>query len=274
LPARDLVIDPFWLTLLVKMLASAALIICASLLVERAGPLVGAMIATLPISAGPNYVYLAMEHGDVFLRESAVASLVANAATGAFAVAYAALAQRQGLAASLGGAYAVWLAAVLLLNRLDWALAALVALNAAVYAGCILATRRFRSAKPVVAADRRWWDLPLRALAVMALVAAVVLTGRLIGPDAAGIVALVPMVFTSLVLILHDRIGGPATAAVMAHSLPGMIGFTAAVITLAVTVIPLGAPTALTLALFVSVAWNGSLIIIQRFRKPAPAYAR
>jgi hypothetical protein len=108
----------------------------------------------------------------------------------------------------------------------------------------------------------------------MALVAAVVLTGRLIGPDAAGIVALVPMVFTSLALILHDRIGGPAMAAVMAHSLPGMIGFTLAVITLAVTVIPLGATIALTLALLVSVAWNGSLILIRRLRKPAPSYAR
>jgi len=268
------VIDPFWLTLLVKMLASAALIVGASLLVERAGPLVGAMIATLPISAGPNYVYLAMEHGDAFLRDSAVASLVANAATGIFTVAYAMLAQRRGLAASLGGAYAVWFAAVLLLNPLERSLAALIALNLAVYMGCIAATRRFRSARPVVAAGRRWWDLPLRALAVMALVATVVLTGRLIGPGAAGITALVPMVFTSLVLILHDRIGGPATAAVMAHSLPGMVGFTLAVITLAVTVLPLGAPTALTLALAVSVAWNGSLVLLQRLRKPAPSYAR
>jgi hypothetical protein len=65
------VFDPFWLTLLVKMLASAALVVGASLVVERAGPLTGAMIATLPISAGPNYVYLAMEHGDAFLRASA-----------------------------------------------------------------------------------------------------------------------------------------------------------------------------------------------------------
>ena len=267
-------IDPFWLTLLVKMLASAALIVCASLVVERAGPLLGAMIATLPLSAGPNYVYLAMEHGDAFLRESAIASLVANAATGAFTVAYANIAQRRGLALSLGGAFAVWLGAVLLLNRLDWTLPGLIALNALVYAGCIVATRRFRSAKPVVAAARRWWDLPLRALAVMALVAAVVLTGRLIGPDAAGVVALVPMVFTSLVLILHDRIGGPATAAVMAHSLPGMIGFTTALITLAVTVIPLGAPLALSLALLVSLLWNGSLVLLQRLRRPAASYAR
>ena len=267
-------IDPFWLTLLVKMLASAVLVVGASLVVERAGPLVGAMIATLPISAGPNYVYLAMEHGDAVLRESAVASLHANAATGLFAVAYTMLAQRGGLAASLGGAYAVWIAVLLLLGQFDWTLAALIILNIAVYAGCISATRRFRSARPVVAAGRRWWDLPLRALAVMALVAAVVLTGRLIGPDAAGIVALVPMVFTSLVLILHDRIGGPATAAVMAHSLPGMIGFTMAVITLAVTVIPLGATLALTLALIVSVSWNGSLILLQQVRRPAPRPAR
>jgi hypothetical protein len=264
------VIDPFWLTLVAKMIASAALVIGASLVVERAGPLIGAMIATLPLSAGPNYVYLAMEHGSAFLAESALASLVANAATGLFAAAYAALAQKRGLAASLGGAYAVWLAVVLLAHRLDWTLAALIAANALVYAGAIAATRRFLAARPLAPAGRRWWDLPLRALAVMALVATVVLAGRFIGPGAAGVTALVPIVFTSLVFILHDRIGGPATAAVIAHSLPGMVGFTVAVIVLAVTVVPLGAAAALSLALLVSVAWNGALIVLQRLRKPAP----
>ncbi|MFL5231316.1 MAG: hypothetical protein ACJ8DM_00095 [Microvirga sp.] len=263
-------IDPFWLTLVAKMIASAALVIGASLVVERAGPLIGAMIATLPLSAGPNYVYLAMEHGSAFLAKSALASLVANAATGLFAAAYAALAQKRGLAASLGGAYAVWIAVVLLAHRPDWTLAALISANALVYAGAIAATRRFRAARPRAPAGRRWWDLPLRALAVMALVATVVLAGRFIGPGAAGVTALVPIVFTSLVFILHDRIGGPATAAVIAHSLPGMVGFTVAVIVLAVTVVPLGAAAALSLALLVSVAWNGALIVLQRLRKPAP----
>jgi hypothetical protein len=102
----------------------------------------------------------------------------------------------------------------------------------------------------------------------------VVLAGRLIGPEAAGVVALVPMVFTSLVLILHDRIGGPATAAVMALSLPGMIGFTTAVIVLVVNVVPLGAAPALGLALLVSVSWNASLVLVQRLRRPAPTLAR
>jgi hypothetical protein len=264
------VIDPFWITLVAKMIASAALVIGASLVVERAGPLIGAMIATLPLSAGPNYVYLAMEHGSAFLAKSALASLVANAATGLFAAAYAALAQKRGLAASLGGAYAVWIAVVLLAHRPDWTLAALISANALVYAGAIAATRRFLAARPLAPAGRRWWDLPLRALAVMALVATVVLAGRFIGPGAAGVTALVPIVFTSLVFILHDRIGGPATAAVIAHSLPGMVGFTVAVVVLAVTVVPLGAAAALSLALLVSVAWNGALIVLQRLRKPAP----
>jgi hypothetical protein len=60
----------------------------------------------------------------------------------------------------------------------------------------------------------------------------------------------------------------------MAHSLPGMIGFTTALITLAVTVIPLGAPLALSLALLVSLLWNGSLVLLQRLRRPAASYAR
>jgi hypothetical protein len=271
MPARGVVTDPFWLTLLGKMLASATLVVGASLLVERAGPLVGAMIATLPISAGPNYVYLAMEHGPAFLAESAVASLSANAATGVFTVTYAALAQTRGLAASLGGAYLVWALGILLVTRIGWTLPSVIALNVAVYAACIAVSLRFRSARPALVAGRRWWDLPLRALAVMALVATVVLTGRLIGPKAAGITALVPIVLTSLVLICHDRLGGPATAAVMAHSLPGMIGFTLAVIVLAVTVLPFGATVALSLALMVSVGWNALLIYAQPRRRPAHA---
>ena len=39
--------DPFWVSLLAKMLATAAIVVAVSALVERAGSFVGAMIATL-----------------------------------------------------------------------------------------------------------------------------------------------------------------------------------------------------------------------------------
>jgi uncharacterized membrane protein (GlpM family) len=100
--------DPFWLALLAKMLTSAVVVVTASLVVERTGPFVGAMVATLPISAGPAYAYLAAEHGAAFVAESALISLAVNAATGAFVVTYALLARRHRLAVALCGAALVW----------------------------------------------------------------------------------------------------------------------------------------------------------------------
>ena len=72
-------LDWFWLALAVKLAASAGIVVTASFLVERSGPFLGAMIATLPISAGPAYVFLALEHGPAFIAQSSLASLSVNA---------------------------------------------------------------------------------------------------------------------------------------------------------------------------------------------------
>ncbi|MBY0299216.1 MAG: hypothetical protein K2X71_24800, partial [Methylobacterium sp.] len=121
------------------MLASAAVVVLASYAVERAGPLAGAMIATLPLSAGPAYVFLALDHPPDFLRDSAVASLPAIAATALFILAYAALARRHGLAVSVGAALAVWLAAAPLLRAGVTGLATAAAAAALVILGCMAA---------------------------------------------------------------------------------------------------------------------------------------
>jgi hypothetical protein len=57
-------------------------------------------------------------------------------------------------------------------------------------------------------------------------------------------------------LILHQRYGGPACAAVMANGITGLIGFGIAAYVLHKAVLPLGVPLALTLALCITVAWN------------------
>jgi len=41
--------DPFWVGLLAKMLATAAIVVAVSALVVRVGSFLGAMIATLPV---------------------------------------------------------------------------------------------------------------------------------------------------------------------------------------------------------------------------------
>ena len=256
--------DAFWLQLAAKMATSAGIVVTASLLVERAGPLVGAAIATLPISAGPAYAFLAAEHGPAFIAESTVTSLAVNAATLVLILVYAALAQRRNVLVSIGTAFSLWLAAAWVVFQLPWNFTGAAALNAAVFALVLPLARRYRVASAAPPRRRLWWEIPARAAAVMALVFVVVMTGRLIGPRAAGIAALVPVVLTSLALILHPRIGGPATAAVIASGMPGMAGFALGIAVLHFAAVPLGSAPALVIALAVCVGWNTVLLLRQR----------
>ena len=63
------------------MAVTAAFVVSASVITERSGPAIGALVATLPISAGPSYVFLALDHDAAFIAEGALASLPVNAAT-------------------------------------------------------------------------------------------------------------------------------------------------------------------------------------------------
>ena len=51
----------FLLTLGLRMAITAAFVVTASVITERSGPVIGALVATLPISAGPSYVFLALD---------------------------------------------------------------------------------------------------------------------------------------------------------------------------------------------------------------------
>src|SRR5437763_839366 len=71
----------FLLTLALRMAITAAFVVTASFITERSGPVIGALVATLPISAGPSYVFLAIDHDAAFIAQGALASLPINAAT-------------------------------------------------------------------------------------------------------------------------------------------------------------------------------------------------
>jgi len=73
-------------------------------------------------------------------------------------------------------------------------------------------------------------------------------------------------VTSSLVLILMPRIGGKATAALLANSQWGMIGFALAVMMLHAAAQPLGRAAALSLALATGLTWNIGLWLSARRR--------
>src|SRR6185503_9533996 len=98
----------FWLSLALKMAVTAGFVIVAAMVAEHAGPAIGALVATLPIAAGPAYFFVALDHDAAFISQSAIGSIAAHAATGVFALAYVILAQRFGTAISVTGAVTVW----------------------------------------------------------------------------------------------------------------------------------------------------------------------
>ena len=264
-------IDPFWLLFAAKLALTAAIVVTASLLVERSGPLLGAMIATLPISAGPAYVFLAMEHDAEFVSGSALASLAINAATAVFLTSYSLLARSRGLALSLGLGLLGWAAAATAIARVEWSLAGAVALNLGVFTLCLpLALRRLATAPAIRSAGRRR-DIPVRTAAVMSLIAAVLLIGRALGPTAAGFAALFPVVTGSLAVLLHPRIGGVATAAVFANALIGLVGYVPALALLHLAAPAVGSATALGLALAACLLWNGAVLALRSRNRVAAA---
>src|SRR5262245_59205825 len=51
-----------WFVLATKMAVTALFVTAATIIAERLGATVGALVATLPVSAGPVYVFLALDH--------------------------------------------------------------------------------------------------------------------------------------------------------------------------------------------------------------------
>src|ERR1700761_386348 len=98
----------FILSLALRMAVTAAFVVTASIITERSGPVIGALIATLPVSAGPSYAFLALDHDAAFIAQGALASLPVNAATIFLGLTYVALAQRHSMPISLSAAIAVW----------------------------------------------------------------------------------------------------------------------------------------------------------------------
>jgi|ERR1043165_780963 hypothetical protein len=261
---------PFLLSLALRMAVSAAFVVIASTITERSGPAVGALVATLPVSAGPSYIFLAIDHDDAFIAQSAVASLPMNAATVVMCLVFVHLAQHRGLILSLAAGLAVWVVAAASVRAFDWTLFGGIVFNVLALGIVLPLVQRFRTARmPLL--TRRWYDIPLRAALVATLVAVVVTLSNIVGPRVSGVIALFPAVFTSLILILTPRIGARATAAVLANGQWGLIGFGGAIVVLHFAAQPFGRAVALWLALATCVAWNFGLYLYGRYAVRASA---
>src|SRR5262249_16826495 len=182
------------------MAMTTTIVVVASVAVERSGPFIAALIAALPTPASAAYIILATGHPPHFIAASAIGSAAANAAVAVFALVYAVLAQRHGIALSIGVATLIWFCAAAALRLVDWTPVSALALNAAVFAVTIPASARYRLLAPPRQGIRRTrYDLPLRAATAALVVAVVTTASHEIGSFASRPVPGVP--------VRHGRLG-------------------------------------------------------------------
>jgi uncharacterized membrane protein (GlpM family) len=253
----------FLFTLAIKMAVTAGFVIAATVIAERAGPLIGALIVTLPISAGPAYVFIALDHDAQFVARAALASVLNNVPTVLYTVVFVLFAQRFGALTSVGAGLAVWVFSALVLHQASWPLLPAILLNLVVVAVLLPVVRRFQDVV-IPRLPLGFSELMLRAVIVAVLIAMVVTLSFSVGPELTGMIASFPATFTSTMIILHRRVGGKAAAAVMAHSLLGLLGFALCVTVLYLTAEPLGRTMGLLLALLFSMMWNAGLLMLRR----------
>jgi hypothetical protein len=87
----------FLIGIAIKMAVTTLFVSVATIIAEKLGPAVGGLVATLPVSAGPVYVFLALDHDAAFISASARVSLALNATTAIRITVYVLLAPRHGI---------------------------------------------------------------------------------------------------------------------------------------------------------------------------------
>jgi len=257
----------FLLALLFKIVLTTGIVVTASVAVERSGPLIGSLIASLPTAGAAAMIILAVEHPPAFVAQSAVGAVVSTALCAVFALAYALLAQRRSLVVSLGGAYVVWFAVALAARAVPWTAAGAVLLNALVFPVTIVTGRRFRTAGFAKRVTLTGSDLAWRAAVVTLCVIVVTAASHSIGSFWSGLFAFFPVAMGAFFIILHARVGGPAAASVAAHVQAPLIGLGFGLTVVHVSAEAIGVWWSYALGLGTGITWNLLLWGLSRRRQ-------
>ncbi len=257
----------FMFGLLLKIVMTASIVVAASIVVERSGPFIGSLIASLPTAGGAAMIILALEHPPDFIAKAAVGSVVANAIVAIFALSYAMLAQRRSLLISIGFAYLVWLGCVALSRLVDWTATSAVLLDVLVFPVTIFAGRQFRSEGVIRRVEFSGADLAWRAAVVTVCVIVVTTASDSIGSYFSGLFAFFPVAMGSFFVILHPRIGGPASASVAAHVQAPLIGLGLSLLAVHLLAATIGVWWSYAIGLCIGLGWNALLWMGRHWRQ-------
>ena len=262
---------PLWVSIAVKVVFAATVVVSATAAAEKSGPMIAGLILAMPVSVGPTYMMLALTASPQFIAVSAVSSMGSNAAVALYVAVYVALAQRVPMPVSLVLGLTTWLGAVWLQHRWNPAPVPLLVVSTVCLGTAVLLTRHALAGRKLLTGAKRWYDLPLRALFVGLFAGTVVTVSHLIGPDWTGFLAAFPLVLTTSIILMHPRVGAAATAAALATAIQGIFSYPLAFYLIHLFSEAWGIWWSFLAAIFTIVAWTGLVYAWRTARRRDPA---
>ncbi|MEQ9333370.1 hypothetical protein [Thalassobaculum sp.] len=238
-----LVVSIFW-----KALATAAVIVAAGRLAQRAGPVLTSVLITLPVNAGPGFFFIALDQDAAFVSGGALTAFAITGAVLLFCTAWVHAARFGGFLLSLSAAitaWAVWaFATEALPDTVPWAFAA--AGGGALLAWLLRRRGLVRPAGGKAAAG--WGFVIVRGVVAGLVVASVATASPWLGPVWSGFLLGFPTTLTASGWMLYGHYGRDFTAATLNAAQPSMVVYASFCLALHLLAGPLPAVTAVVVA--------------------------
>ncbi|MBT3787626.1 MAG: hypothetical protein HN725_07150 [Alphaproteobacteria bacterium] len=261
----------FFSGFVLKTLFTGGILLAASLAAERAGVLIAAIIVTLPLNAGPGFLFVALDTSPEFLARGGLASFSATFAVHTFTTVYAWASGR------LKGFWLVWAAAVAawLLISIPLLQFNLTLTSATIVVACgfglshLLRDRRFDQGSAPTHAARQVSIrfLIVRALIGGSIVALTASAAKFLGPDLTGLGFAFPVMLTASAWMLYTAYGPTFSAATISNTRKGLVSYVSFCFSIAVLPPLMGNLPAWFAAVGISVAITLLLVYVPRLTR-------
>ena len=253
---------------LLSFALAAAWVSMATVVTERLGTKVGAVVTTLPSTLVVALYFMAVEEGPSFAADVAAVVPAEMGVNAVFLAVFVAVSGR-GLPAALVASLAVWsvLSAALYIADPDTLWLSLAIYLAMVTATALWLRRRHRfEQREGRHISYTPGEIAFRGLFAGAMIAVSVVAASLAGPVLGGILSVFPAIFTSTMVILYLRQGREFTGATGSVMVIGSANVVVYSVVVVFAFPPLGAALGTVVALVLSYLWSlGLYLAVQRF---------
>jgi hypothetical protein len=256
---------PHIVLFLLKIAVPPVLVAAASLAARRWGPAVGGLLLGVPWMTGPVLFFLALEKGDDFAVAACTGIELGVACLTPFMLAYAAVSTFARWPLTLAVAATAFAASGWAIQDVAFPLPAAAAAAAASLGIGYLLLPRPRA--PIGSAPLPWWDIPMRMLTALVLVALILITADALGPRLSGIVSTYPAMMTMVLSFTHSQRGRDAVRQMLHGVNLSLIMFVAFFLIVGVSLPALGLVASFVLATVVVLAVDGILLLAIRRRQ-------